>query len=144
MADSVKGTRVIGSKPPEVKVRQNKQDEKKNTLLKKGINHYRNKDFAAAVNSFKVAIKVFPKFKEAYSFLGITYFRYKMFDESKQAFEKLKQLQFESESDYENMGLIYAKQGSYGQAVGEWEKVLKVSPHRTDIKEKIDKAVKLL
>ena len=67
-----------------------------------------------------------------------------MFDESKQAFEKLKQLQFESESDYENKGLIYAKQGSYGQAVGEWKKVLKVSPHRTDIKEKIDKAVKLL
>lgn len=141
---SVKGTQTIGSKPPEAKVRQKKQDEQKNTLLKKGVNHYRNKDFAAAVSSFKVAIKVFPKFKEAYSFLGITYFRYKMFDESKQAFEKLKQLQFESESDYENMGLIYAKQGSYGQAVGEWKKVLKVSPHRTDIKEKIDKAVKLL
>ena len=140
---SKKEIQTNGSKPSQIKFRQNKQDEQKNTLLKEGINHYRNKDFAAAVNSFKVAIKVFPKFKEAHSFLGITYFRNKMFDESEQAFEKLKQLQFENESEYENMGLIYAKQGSYRQAVDEWKKALKVSPHRADIKEKINKVIKL-
>ena len=141
---SAKETRAIRSEPLQAKARPNKQDEQKNTLLKEGIKHYRNKNFDAAVNSFKVAIKIFPKFKEAHSFLGITYFRYKKFDESEQAFEKLKRLHFESESEHENMGLIYAKQGSYRRAVDEWKKVLNANPHRTDIKEKINKVVELL
>jgi len=76
--------------------------------------------------------------------LGITYFRHKMFDESEQTFEKLKQLKFESESEHENMGTIYAKQGFYSLAVNEWKKVLYINPHRKDIKEKINKVFELL
>ncbi len=142
--NSVIETQQIERRAPHAPAKPNKQDEQKNTLLKEGIVHYRDKNFAAAINSFKVAIKLFPRFKEAYSFLGITYFRYKMFDESEQAFEKLKQLQFESESAHDNMGLIYAKQGSYRQAVDEWKKVLTVNPQRSDIKEKINKVVERL
>jgi len=142
--NSVKETQAIDSKAPQAMRKPNKQDEQKSTLLKEGIAHYRNKNFAGAINSFKVAIKLFPRFKEAYSFLGITYFRYKMFDESEQAFERLKQLQFDGESAHENMGLIYAKQGSYRQAVDEWKKVLTVNPHRSDIKEKINRVVERL
>ena len=142
--NSVKETQTIESEPPRAKAKPNKQDEQKNTLLKEGIYHYRNKNFAAAINSFKVANKLFPKFKKAYSFLGVTYFRHKMFDESEQIFEKLKQLQFESESEHENMGIIYAKQGLYRLALNEWEKVLTAHPNRTDIKEKINKVFERL
>jgi len=142
--NSVKETQTIESEPPRAMAKPNKQDEQKNTLLKQGIYHYRNKNFAAAINSFKVANKLFPKFKKAYSFLGVTYFRHKMFDESEQIFEKLKQLQFESESEHENMGIIYAKQGFYRLALNEWEKVLTANPNRTDIKEKINKVFELL
>jgi len=142
--NSVTDTETIEIKIPRAKVKPRKQDEQKNTLLKEGIYHYRNKNFAAAINSFKVANKLFPNFKKAYSFLGITYFRHRMFDESEQTFEKLKQLQFESESEHENMGIIYAKQGFYRLAVNEWQKVLTVNPNRTDIKEKINKVFELL
>ncbi|MCH7755309.1 tetratricopeptide repeat protein, partial [candidate division KSB1 bacterium] len=142
--NSVKETQTIATEPPRAMAKPNKQDEQKNTLLKEGIYHYRNKNFAAAINSFKVANKLFPKFKKAYSFLGVTYFRHKMFDESEQIFEKLKQLQFESESEHENMGIIYAKQGFYRLALNEWEKVLTAHPNRTDIKEKIDKVFERL
>jgi len=142
--NSVKETQTIESEPPRIKPKPNKQDEQKSTLLKEGINHYRNKNFAAAINTFKVANKLFPKFKKAYSVLGITYFRHKMFDESEQTFEKLKQLKFESESEHENMGIIYAKQGFYSLAVNEWKKALYINPHRKDIKEKINKVFELL
>jgi len=142
--NSVTESETIESKIPRTKVKSRKQDEHKDTILKEGIDHYRNKNFAAAINSFKVANRLFPNFKKAYRFLGITYFRHKMFDESEQTFEKLKQLQFESESEHENMGIIYAKQGFYRRAVNEWKKVLTVNPHRTDIKEKINKVVELL
>jgi len=143
--NSVKESQTIASEPARAKAKPNKQDEEqKNALLKEGIYHYRNKNFPAAINSFKVANKLFPKFKKAYSFLGVTYFRHKMFYESEQTFEKLKQLQFESKSEHENMGIIYAKQGSYRLAVTEWQKVLTANPNRTDIKEKISKVFELL
>jgi len=142
--NSVTESETIESKIPRTNVKPRKHDEQKDTILKEGIYHYRNKNFAAAINSFKVANRLFPNFKKAYRFLGITYFRHKMFDESEQTFEKLKQLQFGSESEHENMGIIYAKQGFYRRAVNEWKKVLRVNPHRTDIKEKINKIVELL
>jgi len=142
--DSVTESETIESKISRTKVKPRKQDEQKDTILKEGIYHYRNKNFAAAINSFKAANRLFPNFKKAYRFLGITYFRNKMFDESEQTFKKLKQLQFEGESEHENMGIIYAKQGFYRRAVNEWKKVLTVNPHRTDIKEKINKVVELL
>jgi cytochrome c-type biogenesis protein CcmH/NrfG len=67
-----------------------------------------------------------------------------MYIEAAMAYEKVKQLDPEDITAYENLGVIYANRGEYKMAVNEWKRVLELSPQRVDIIEKIKKAQRMI
>jgi tetratricopeptide (TPR) repeat protein len=89
-------------------------------------------------------IAAHPDYKEAHSILGNAYFRNKMYKEAASAYQRVKEIDPDDVTAYENMGVIYANRGDYEKAVKEWEKVLQLSPDRTDIEEKIRKAIRMV
>lgn len=116
----------------------------KERLLKNGIKYYKRKDYERAIKEFRRIIETYPDFKEAHAILGNAYFRNKMFSEAATAYDKVKQMDPEDITAYENMGVIFANQGDYKQAIKEWKKVLDLNPERTDIEQKIEKALRNL
>ncbi|MFQ5676283.1 MAG: tetratricopeptide repeat protein, partial [bacterium] len=118
--------------------------EKQSGLLEQGIAFYRNRDFDKAIQVFESLIETYPAFEEAYGFLGITYFRSNRLREAKAVFQKLQPFKRENASTHENLGLIYAKEGSFDLALEEWKKALALTPHRSDIKEKINQVSQLI
>jgi tetratricopeptide (TPR) repeat protein len=66
-----------------------------------------------------------------------------MYEEAASAYETVKQLDPDDITAYENMGVIYANQGEFEDAVREWQKVLELSPDRGDIEDKIKKVQSL-
>lgn len=119
-------------------------NEDKETILISGIKHYKNNEYDKAITEFRRVIGVFPDYKEAHSILGNAYFRNKMYNEAAIEYQRVKELDPEDITAYENMGVIYANRGEYRQAVGEWKKVIELSPNRTDIEDKIRKALRLI
>ncbi|HEX9653255.1 MAG TPA: SpoIIE family protein phosphatase, partial [bacterium] len=113
-------------------------------ILIKGIRYYKNKEYGHAIHEFKKVLKEYPDYKEAHSILGNAYFRNQMYNEAAVSYEKVKELDPSDITAYENLGVIYANRGEYKQAVTEWKKVLELNPDRTDIKEKIKKALRMM
>lgn len=125
-----------------VKPSQHLTDREK--VLIKGIRYYKNKEYSNAIHEFKKVLKEFPDYKEAHSILGNAYFRNQMYNEAAFAYQKVKELDPADITAYENLGVIYANRGNYKEAVGEWKKVLEINPDRSDIKEKIKKALRMI
>ncbi len=121
-----------------------KPTDEKLKLIISGIEFYKNKDFDAAIQVFRGAINRYPDEKDAYNFLANVYFRNKMLKEALVTYEALKKKDKGNITAYENMGLIYAKQGEYSKALFEWKKVLEENPERQDIKKKISKVQQTL
>ncbi|MFQ5688097.1 MAG: tetratricopeptide repeat protein, partial [Candidatus Scalindua sp.] len=124
-------------------VQTNLSGEKVN-LLGHGIEYYKNRDYESAIKIFNQVINDFPDLKEAYSFLGNAYFRNKMFREALLAYEKVKQIDKGDITAYENVGVIYAKQGAFDRALNEWKIILQFNPQRNDIENKIEKVSQLM
>jgi len=114
------------------------------TVLFDGIKFYKEHDYDQAIHELKKVILSFPDYKEAHSILGNAYFRNKMFNEAAIEYQRVKEIDPKDITAYENMGVIHANRGEYRQAVGEWKKVIELSPNRTDIEDKIRKALRLI
>jgi tetratricopeptide (TPR) repeat protein len=113
-------------------------------LLNDGIQHYKNKNYERAIEAFRQALIRYSDSVEVYSFLGNAYFRNQMLAEAAKAFEKVKRMDSAYAPAYENMAVIYARQGAYDQALREWEKVIELNPNRKDVQEKIKKTIQKL
>ncbi len=111
-------------------------------LLNSGVEHYKSKNYGAAIQDFTRAVQQYPDAKEGYGFLGNAYFRNNQLREAAAAYEKAKQLDSTDLTAYENMGVIYARLGVYELALKEWEKVLELNPNRKDIAERLKKVLK--
>jgi tetratricopeptide (TPR) repeat protein len=113
-------------------------------LLNQGIQHYKSKDYEHAIDAFREALIRYSDNIEVYSFLGNAYFRNQMLAEATKAYEQVKRMDSTYVTAYENMAVIYYRQGDYVQALREWEKVLELSPTRLDVNEKIKKTIRKL
>ena len=123
------------------KKQKHELSEKEKSLMD-GIKYYKNKDYDNAIKEFKKVIEIYPDFKEAHTILGNAYFRNNMLTEAETTYEKVKQMDPEDITAYENMGVIYANKRDYKNAIQEWKKVLDLNPERTDIENKIAKALR--
>ncbi len=126
-----------------IEPRQN-DSESKEAILINGIKYYKNNDYDRAIEEFKRVIDVYPDYKEAHSILGNAYFRNRMYREAAIEYQRVKDIDPGDITAYENMGVIYANRGEYRQAVYEWKRVIELNPDRTDIQDKIRKALRLL
>lgn len=118
--------------------------DEKTRLLNAGIQHYKNKNYEHAIQSFREAAARYADSVEAFSFLGNAYFRNQMLTEAAQTYEKVKQMDSAYLPAYENMAVIYSRQGAHDLALKEWEKVLELNPERTDVHEKIKRTIRKL
>ncbi|MFQ5636751.1 MAG: SpoIIE family protein phosphatase [bacterium] len=118
-------------------------DDREKQLIK-GIRYYKGRNYNEAIREFKEVIARYPDYKEAHSILGNAYFRNKMYDDASIAYSRVKELDANDITAYENMGVIYANRGQYRLAVSEWKNVLELCPDRTDIEDKIKKALLMI
>lgn len=114
------------------------------SLLNEGILHYKNKNYVQAINTFREALSRYSESIDVYNFLGNAYFRNQMLAEAAQAYEKVKQMDSTCVAAYENMAVIFSRQGAHDRALKEWEKVLELNPQRQDVQEKIKKTIRKL
>ena len=133
----------VGPELPDEGASQSSHESKETTLIN-GIKYYKNHDYDRAIREFKRVIDIYPDYKEAHSILGNAYFRNRMYDEAAVEYQRVKELDPEDITAYENMGVIYANRGEYRQAVYEWKTVIELNPDRTDIQDKIRKALRLM
>ena len=118
--------------------------ESKEAILINGIKYYKNNDYDRAILEFKKVIDIYPDYKEAHSILGNAYFRNHMFEEAAIEYQRVKDIDSDDITAYENMGVIYANRGEYRRAVYEWKRVIELNPDRTDIQDKIRKALRMM
>ncbi len=114
------------------------------SLLNQGILHYKNKNYDQAIKIFHEALARYSESIDVYNFLGNAYFRNQMLGEAAQAYEKVKQMDSSCVAAYENMAVIFSRQGAHDRALQEWEKVLELNPQRQDVQEKIKKTIRKL
>ncbi len=126
-----------------VLAKSNRLTDKEKVLIK-GIRYYKNQEYSRAIQEFQKVLKEYPDYKEAHSILGNAYFRNQMYNEAAFSYERVKELDPNDITAYENLGVIYANRGDYRQAISEWKRVLELNPERTDVKEKIKKALRMI
>ncbi len=116
----------------------------KEMVLINGIKYYKNNDYERAIEEFRRVIDIYPDYKEAHSILGNAYFRNKMYREAAVEYERVKDIDPNDITAYENMGVIYANRGNFKDAVFEWKRIIELNPDRTDIQDKIRKALRMM
>ncbi len=92
--------------------------------------HFQQESYKKAIESFKKAISIDHEYSEAYNYLGRVYSLLGESDKAIAAYQAaLKNVQYDTpEKPYWNMGLIYARQKKYADAVRELKNALRVSP----------------
>ncbi|NOY57799.1 MAG: SpoIIE family protein phosphatase [Calditrichaeota bacterium] len=112
--------------------------------LSKAIALYESQNYKEAISAFQEFIDEYPEDKDAYTFLGNSYFRDRKYNEAARVYEKLINFDHDNVNARENLGVVYASQGNLSRAIYQWERLLAISPDRHDIKESIERAKKFL
>ena len=119
-------------------------DDARLAKLSQAIALYESQNDREAISALQEFISEYPEDKEAYTFLGNSYFRDRKYNEAARVYEKLLNLDQNNVTARENLGVVYASQGNLSRAIYQWERLLAISPDRHDIKESIERAKKFL
>lgn len=76
--------------------------------------------------------------------LGQSYFRTQRYREAAQQFRLLLKIDPKNRDAHEKLGVIYANQGAFPQAIYYWEQLLQISPDRRDIRDSIQRAKRFM
>ncbi len=118
-------------------------EDKQQKMLVAGGHYYMQKKYEKAVSVFKRIVRKYPQNIEAFYNLGNSYFRLNEWEEARNAYEEACRLDPTFLDAIENLGVIHANQKNFKKAVDVWKRLLEYDPKRTDIKKKIEKALKL-
>jgi tetratricopeptide (TPR) repeat protein/transposase len=124
--------------------KQSPSDLNKKRFLDAGQWFYRQGHYNKAVNEFQKAIREDSDFAAAYHFLGDALFRMGKLDRAREAYERVRQLEPDNVDVLENLGVIFANRGDYKKALWQWGEVLKRSPERKDIIQRIKKMQRVI
>lgn len=112
-------------------------EKKKNRLLKSGKWFYKQGLYEKAIVEIKKSLEEDSDSIEAIQCLGDAYFRIGDLEKAGFFYNKVRHLQPENLYVLENLGVVYANSGEYKKAVLQWGEVLKRSPNREDLVDRI-------
>jgi arylsulfatase A-like enzyme/Flp pilus assembly protein TadD len=94
-----------------------------------GLNHYRQKDFTAAIGEFQTALKLSPSYSLANYFLGLSYVGNEDWEQAIAAFQKTLSLDATNFSAAYNLGAAYLKVGKVEDAEAVFRQAVKTNPN---------------
>ncbi|TLX73744.1 tetratricopeptide repeat protein [Labilibacter sediminis] len=94
-----------------------------------GLDHYKNKNFKEAIDSFENAIILNKKFERAFKDLGNSYFADGNIDKAIENYKEILKLNPNSNMAYNNLGVAYTKKQEYEKALCHYKRSLKIEPN---------------
>jgi S1-C subfamily serine protease/Flp pilus assembly protein TadD len=104
------------------------QQDKAKMAYAQGKRLYEARDYRQALEAFREAIKAEPKYASAHNYLGLTYKKLGLFDESAQAYVKAIQLQPQNYVFLYNLGMVMYVANSYDNAATAFQKAIQIKP----------------
>jgi pentatricopeptide repeat protein len=101
--------------------------QREDIYLKLGNLYYSEEKFSQAEQAYKNAVRVYPSTETYYSLAHCCLGTGKL-DEAEQYFEKVIRMEPKSENGYYGLGMTYAKQEDYENAIGQFQKALEIKP----------------
>lgn len=90
-------------------------------------------NFKEAINYYKLAIKIDPKFVFAYDNLGLAYRKNNQYDEAIEAYEKSVELDSNGTMPLQNLAIAYLYKQEYAKAILTYDRLDKISPGNPEI-----------
>ena len=140
----------------------NKDDEALNEYLKVNVNRVVNPEvlmslyfnlglvyakknnYSTSAQMFEKVIQSFPGNAEAHYMLGIDYFRLGNINAAEKELLLAVKNGSTSSKTYHDLGIVYANQRRYEEAIAAWKKALKQDPSNTELQTYIENATRLL
>jgi Flp pilus assembly protein TadD len=97
-------------------------------LWYKGAQSYESKNYLEAINAFKNAIKLSPKFYEAFIGLGKSYGDLNRYKEAVEAYKQAIHLEPDNAWAYQDLGIGYMKLGKLKEAVTSLKQAIRLDP----------------
>ena len=94
-----------------------------------GILYTQTQQSDKAIESFKIAIKIDPNFKDAHNNLGTVYLEIKQYDKAEQSFKKAIKIDSNFKEPHNNLGIIYHHTKQYDKAIESCKKAIKINPN---------------
>ena len=101
-----------------------------NKNFNEGINNRNLRNYEQAIEYFTKAIKIDPKYIDAYHWRGITYNDLKKYDEAINDFNNTIKLSPEHAEAYKYKGDIYFDLEKYEEAIHNYDKAIKINPKK--------------
>ena len=117
-------------------------------------NTYDNqKEYIKAIQAYQKAIKLNPKYSDAYYNLGIVYGKEDEYDKAIEVYQRAIELNPKNDKAYNNIGVIYKNKEEYDKAIEAHQKAIELNPKNDKaiinigniyyIKEECDKAIEV-
>ena len=96
-------------------------------------NTYDNqKEYIKAIQAYQKAIKLNPKYSDAYYNLGIMYVNEGQYDKAIEVYQKAIELNPKNDMAYNNMGIAYESNNEHIKAIQSYQKAIKLNPKYSD------------
>jgi len=96
--------------------------------IDRGIAYTEKGKYDKAIDEFNKAIKINPKFAEAYSFRGIVYGKKGQYDRAIDDFTEAIEINPKFAEAYSNRGFGYMRKGQYDRAIDDFTEAIEINP----------------
>jgi tetratricopeptide (TPR) repeat protein len=98
------------------------------TYFNLGVDLYRQREVAKAIQAYQKVIELDPTYVEAYNNLGIIYQDIGDFDKALEAYQKAIEVNPKYEKAYNNLGILHFLNNRYEESAGAFQKALEINP----------------
>jgi type IV pilus biogenesis/stability protein PilW len=97
-----------------------------------GVDLYRQRDYAKAIQAYQKVIEIDPGYAEAYNNLGIIYQEAGDFDRALSAYQKAIEINPKSEKALNNLGVLLYLKGRYEESIRAFQKALTLNANNIE------------
>jgi len=104
--------------------------------------YFKTKNYRKAIEEYNTAIKMDPKYPQAYFNLGLLYKTINDLDKAVYYYQKAIELAPETAEYYNNLGIVYMLKDEYDEAIKMYNKALEINPNFTQVYSNLEIALK--
>ena len=93
-----------------------------------GNAYFLKNDYDNALENYKKAVKVDPRFAEPHNNIGLILSKQLKFDKAVKHFNKAIALKPDFENAFYNRALLFEKVGDYNRAIADYSKIIEINP----------------
>ncbi|RKR12002.1 TPR repeat protein [Flavobacterium sp. 90] len=102
-------------------------------LYNLAIDETKKENYKGAIEYYKKAVKIDPKFAFAYDNMGICYRRLEQYDLALESYEKSLKIDPNGLMPLQNIAVVYSYKKEYQKAVTTYEKIAKIDPNNPEV-----------